>query len=179
MSTKKVAEQYYAPPPKLGKWEGFKQFLWNSETSQCLGRTGSSWGKYHLKSLHAPPTKISAISGLGTDKTVQYWEWCKKNCMGKPRKKLAAILIFAAASPRFPFPFSCCPHCFPIVNMYKGEKFCLHTPTVGKIDLCRVGKKHTITQTHTYHQSFILGIFTVCRCMCGLSMLFREYGNIT
>lgn len=45
MADKKVAEQYYAPPPKLGKWEGFKQFLWNSETSQCLGRTGSSWAK--------------------------------------------------------------------------------------------------------------------------------------
>lgn len=46
MADKKVAEQYYAPPPQLGKWEGFKQFLWNSETSQCLGRTGSSWGKW-------------------------------------------------------------------------------------------------------------------------------------
>lgn len=29
------------PPPKIS----FKQFLWNSETSQCLGRTGSSWGE--------------------------------------------------------------------------------------------------------------------------------------
>uniref|UniRef100_U5EVF5 Putative sodium/potassium-transporting atpase subunit beta-2-like protein n=1 Tax=Corethrella appendiculata TaxID=1370023 RepID=U5EVF5_9DIPT len=45
MADKKVAEQYYTPPPKLGKWEGFKIFLWNSETSQCLGRTGSSWAK--------------------------------------------------------------------------------------------------------------------------------------
>lgn len=45
MADKKTAEQYYAPPPKLGKWEGFKLFLWNSETSQCLGRTGSSWAK--------------------------------------------------------------------------------------------------------------------------------------
>lgn len=41
----KKNEQYYAPPPKMGKWEGFKTFLWNSETSQCLGRTGGSWGK--------------------------------------------------------------------------------------------------------------------------------------
>ncbi|XP_035776398.1 sodium/potassium-transporting ATPase subunit beta-2-like [Anopheles albimanus] len=45
MADKKVAEQYYAPPPKLGKWDGFKNFLWDSETSQCLGRTGSSWAK--------------------------------------------------------------------------------------------------------------------------------------
>ncbi|XP_026475245.1 sodium/potassium-transporting ATPase subunit beta-2 [Ctenocephalides felis] len=45
MADKKVAEQYYSPPPKLGKWEGFRQFLWNSETSQFLGRTGSSWAK--------------------------------------------------------------------------------------------------------------------------------------
>lgn len=43
---KQVEQQYYSRPPKLGKWEGFKQFLWNSETSQFLGRTGSSWGKF-------------------------------------------------------------------------------------------------------------------------------------
>ncbi|TMW53895.1 hypothetical protein DOY81_000952 [Sarcophaga bullata] len=41
----KKNEQYYAPPPKMGKWQGFKTFLWNSETSQCLGRTGGSWAK--------------------------------------------------------------------------------------------------------------------------------------
>lgn len=40
--------EYYVRPPKLGKWEGFKVFLWNSETSQFLGRTGSSWGKIIL-----------------------------------------------------------------------------------------------------------------------------------
>ncbi|XP_013103485.1 sodium/potassium-transporting ATPase subunit beta-2 isoform X2 [Stomoxys calcitrans] len=45
MADKKIAEQYYAPPPKMGKWEGFKKFLWNSDTSQCLGRTGGSWAK--------------------------------------------------------------------------------------------------------------------------------------
>lgn len=40
--------EYYTRPPKLGKWEGFKVFLWNSETSQFLGRTGASWGKILL-----------------------------------------------------------------------------------------------------------------------------------
>ncbi|KAJ8729745.1 hypothetical protein PYW08_001326 [Mythimna loreyi] len=44
----KVAEQYYAPPPDLGKWEGFRIFLWNGETGQFLGRTGSSWAKILL-----------------------------------------------------------------------------------------------------------------------------------
>ncbi|CAD1481159.1 unnamed protein product, partial [Heterotrigona itama] len=42
MEGKKV-EQFYTPPPKLGKWEGFRVFLWNSETGQFLGRTGASW----------------------------------------------------------------------------------------------------------------------------------------
>uniref|UniRef100_A0A336LVH5 CSON005458 protein n=1 Tax=Culicoides sonorensis TaxID=179676 RepID=A0A336LVH5_CULSO len=45
MADKKVEQQYYSRPPKLGKWEGFRQFLWNSETSQFMGRTGSSWAK--------------------------------------------------------------------------------------------------------------------------------------
>lgn len=44
MEGKKV-EQYYTPPPKLGKWEGFRVFVWNSETGQFLGRTGASWGE--------------------------------------------------------------------------------------------------------------------------------------
>ncbi|XP_043258252.1 sodium/potassium-transporting ATPase subunit beta-2-like [Colletes gigas] len=47
MEGKKV-EQYYSPPPKLGKWEGFRIFVWNSETGQFLGRTGASWGKILL-----------------------------------------------------------------------------------------------------------------------------------
>ncbi|XP_076674415.1 sodium/potassium-transporting ATPase subunit beta-2-like [Andrena cerasifolii] len=47
MEGKKV-EQYYSPPPQLGKWEGFRVFLWNSETGQFLGRTGASWAKILL-----------------------------------------------------------------------------------------------------------------------------------
>ncbi|XP_065346789.1 sodium/potassium-transporting ATPase subunit beta-2-like [Cloeon dipterum] len=46
MSEKK--EQYYLPPPKLGKWEGFRKFLWDSDSSQFLGRTGASWAKIFI-----------------------------------------------------------------------------------------------------------------------------------
>jgi len=45
MADKNKLGEFYTRPAKLGKWEGFKQFLWNSETSECLGRTGSSWAK--------------------------------------------------------------------------------------------------------------------------------------
>lgn len=43
----KKGEQYPTRPKEVGKWEGFKQFLYNGETSEFLGRTGSSWGKCH------------------------------------------------------------------------------------------------------------------------------------
>ncbi|XP_030748680.1 sodium/potassium-transporting ATPase subunit beta-2-like [Sitophilus oryzae] len=47
MADKKPADgqQFYQRPPKLGKWEAFSQFLWNSETKQFMGRTGASWAK--------------------------------------------------------------------------------------------------------------------------------------
>ncbi|XP_060518779.1 sodium/potassium-transporting ATPase subunit beta-2 [Cylas formicarius] len=37
--------QFYTKPPELGKWESFRIFLWNPDTSQFLGRTASSWAK--------------------------------------------------------------------------------------------------------------------------------------
>ncbi|XP_001604156.1 sodium/potassium-transporting ATPase subunit beta-2 [Nasonia vitripennis] len=41
-------EQYYMPPPELEKWESIRLFLYNSETGQVMGRTGSSWAKILL-----------------------------------------------------------------------------------------------------------------------------------
>lgn len=36
---------YFNRPEKLGAWVGLKQFLWNPETKQFMGRTSGSWGK--------------------------------------------------------------------------------------------------------------------------------------
>ncbi len=38
--------QFAQKPEEKPGWEGFKQFLWNSDTSEFLGRTASSWCKW-------------------------------------------------------------------------------------------------------------------------------------
>lgn len=68
MADKKAADQYYSPPPKLGKWEGFCTFLWNSETGQFLGRTGSSWGEYQKSRWVLRPFTIAL--GIGFERVV-------------------------------------------------------------------------------------------------------------
>lgn len=45
MADKNKSGDFYDRPVKLGAWSGFKQFMWNSETSQFLGRTSGSWGE--------------------------------------------------------------------------------------------------------------------------------------
>lgn len=45
MADKSKTHEYYVRPEKLGAWKGFTQFMWNSDTSQFMGRTSSSWGK--------------------------------------------------------------------------------------------------------------------------------------
>lgn len=45
MADKNKPGDYFNRPEKLGAWKGFKQFMWNPETSQFMGRTSGSWGK--------------------------------------------------------------------------------------------------------------------------------------
>lgn len=45
MADKNKPADFFNRPDKLGAWSGFKQFLWNSESGQVMGRTGGSWGK--------------------------------------------------------------------------------------------------------------------------------------
>ncbi|CRK86547.1 CLUMA_CG000063, isoform A [Clunio marinus] len=45
MADKNKSGDFYNRPEKLGAWAGLKQFIWNSDTSQFMGRTKDSWGK--------------------------------------------------------------------------------------------------------------------------------------
>ena len=33
--------------------QGFRKYMWNSETGEFMGRTGNSWGEYALRTFHA------------------------------------------------------------------------------------------------------------------------------
>ena len=48
MADKKPDEQFVGSGPKETKWQSFKGFVWNSETSQFMGRTAGSWGKIFI-----------------------------------------------------------------------------------------------------------------------------------
>jgi Sodium / potassium ATPase beta chain len=61
MADKNKMHEYYSRPVELGKWDGFKQFLWNGETSECLGRTGGSWGK--CQAMRNPNFQRNFFSG--------------------------------------------------------------------------------------------------------------------
>ena len=43
-----VQYQFAIKPEEKPGWEGVKAFIWNTETSEFLGRTASSWRKLSL-----------------------------------------------------------------------------------------------------------------------------------
>lgn len=44
--TPETDQGFYLKPPEVPFWDSFKLFLYNSETNEIFGRTGSSWGEY-------------------------------------------------------------------------------------------------------------------------------------
>ena len=47
-----VQYQFAIKPEEKPGWEGFKEFIWNTETSEFLGRTGVSWCKLYCFCLY-------------------------------------------------------------------------------------------------------------------------------
>ena len=47
-----VQYQFAIKPEEKPGWEGVKEFIWNTETSEFLGRTASSWRKLQIVYLY-------------------------------------------------------------------------------------------------------------------------------
>lgn len=58
-----IQHQYFRKPENLTRGEAFRRFLWNPKTSECFGRTGTSWGKRHLPRNLLPGYINPSISG--------------------------------------------------------------------------------------------------------------------
>lgn len=46
MEDKNKSGDFYNRPVKTSGFSGCMTFLWNGETKQFMGRTGSSWGEF-------------------------------------------------------------------------------------------------------------------------------------
>jgi sodium/potassium-transporting ATPase subunit beta len=65
MADKNKSGDFYTRPEKVGAWTGFKQFFWNSETKQCMGRTGSSWGMFvHYHHHHSAIMQVDIFDNF-------------------------------------------------------------------------------------------------------------------
>jgi hypothetical protein len=58
MADKNKSVEHYRRPEKLGAWEGTKQFMYNKETGEVMGRTSGSWGK--LDTFDAKLRRVSS-----------------------------------------------------------------------------------------------------------------------
>ena len=47
-----VQYQFAIKPEEKPGWEGVKEFIWNTETSEFLGRTARSWRKLRIVHLY-------------------------------------------------------------------------------------------------------------------------------
>lgn len=83
MADKNKSEEYYIRPEKLGAWAGFKQFLWNPSTSQFMGRTSSSWGKWSNPCISQPLqyclVEKKKMKARTEEKVWKVCPWLKKN----------------------------------------------------------------------------------------------------
>ncbi|XP_014204424.1 sodium/potassium-transporting ATPase subunit beta-2 [Copidosoma floridanum] len=79
-------EQFYSPPPEVGKWESLGIFIYNSETGQILGRTLGSWGKILLFYL----IFYAVLAGFFGGMLAVFWQTLD---MKQPKWQLESSLI--------------------------------------------------------------------------------------
>ena len=64
-----------------GQIQGFRNYMWNGETKEFMGRTGESWGTCVFCTLHAINTGMLDVSSNGCPNNGESYDLDEKLCI--------------------------------------------------------------------------------------------------